>query len=633
MTDFGSLNHIVTSRNHDVLIDIMQESSNLRTANCMGSLTDCSITRNLTREHNYFSENFKQNVVFPNDFMEQNARSSSSESFISDISLIQDPISEDRGIESLLATSTDSKVTLTDPCYQVTDESSLTGSLDISKMSSSFEKNHFEVSSPDSAFSEGSLNDFESDDNTRIETLINQLMSNSEDLQSDISNYLQSDIPSSEEIASFDIDTFFSSDFMNGDLFSGNPNASICTSSYRETPNLFDNKLKPLFDDFVSSSKDIAESNDIPEATSSTGTFDHGFKSSTEQSLFGSSSADMFESTSYFDDMDYLIPMVNENSKSSESTSSSSSSSTFSAASQTVASSTSSSNSTPSSSSSSSSSTYSRNILLTCRKQINCFREPERRLSNEHSYNAPKLFVKPGSKIGSLSKKLQTYSHDKDKDKESRTNSRLRLQSHSDPSVVIQRHSDYNQIKTSRSAKKKDMFAAPEVISKGNCLRKVLTGHLSHPLSSTSSNPVSNQRQPTFVQSASLHRKTDSRYFGNVNSMKETAVASQSSTADPKKHIFKTPLPSQAFRSERGDVSELEKYLRGMIPINGDNAGQSSPAGSNIGSSSCNSKNWNGVQKTNTSFLYKLLTGEISQELYREIDRKLRETETASIIS
>ncbi|CAE1247196.1 unnamed protein product [Acanthosepion pharaonis] len=206
--------------------------------------------------------------------MEQNARSSSSESFISDISLIQDPISEDRGIDSLLATSTDSKVTLTDPCYQVTDESSLTGSLDISKMSSSFEKNHFEVSSPDSAFSEGSLNDFESDDNTRIETLINQLMSNSEDLQSDISNYLQSDIPSSEEIASFDIDTFFSSDLMNGDIFS-----------------------------------DIAESSDIPEPTSSTGTFDHGFKSSTEQSLFGSSSADMFESTSYFDDMDYLIPM------------------------------------------------------------------------------------------------------------------------------------------------------------------------------------------------------------------------------------------------------------------------------------------------------------------------------------
>ena len=609
-------------------MDIMQESNNLRTADCMGSLTECSITRNLAREHNYFSENFKQNVVFPNDFMEQNGRSSSSDadSFISDISLIQDPISEERGIESLLSRPADTKITLTDPCYQVADESSLTGSLDISKMSSSFDKSHFEVSSPDSAFSEGSLNDFESDDNTRIESLINQLMSNSQDLQSDISNYLQSDIPSSEEIASFDIDTFFNSDFMNGDLFSGDPNASICTSSYRETPNLFDNKLKPLFDDFVSSSKDIAESSDIPEPSSGTGRFDNGYKSSSEQSLFGSSSADMFESTSYFDDMDYPISMISESQKTSESiptssSSSSSSSSTFSAPSPTQASSCS--NSTPSTSSN----TYSRNILLTCRKQIDCFREPQSRFSSEHSYNTPKIFLKSGSKTGSLSKKLQMYSYDKDKDKESRTNSRVRLQSHTDPSVVTQRHSDYNQNKASRGAKKKDVFATPDtpgVISKGSCLRKVLTGHLSHPLSSTSSNSASTQRQSTFVQSASLHRKTD-RYFGNIHTTKENSAASQISTTDPKKHVFKTPLPSQALRSDRGDVSELEKYLRGMIPMNGDNAGQNSPAG-------C-SKNWNGVQKTNTSFLYKLLTGEISQELYREIDRKLRETETASIIS
>ncbi|GAB1602505.1 uncharacterized protein LOC115230399 [Argonauta hians] len=457
-------------------------------------------------------------------------------------------------------------------------------------MTSPLDKNLSAVSSPDSAFSEGSMNDFDFEDNSQFETLISQIMYNSEDVQNDMMSYFQSETPSSEEIASFDVDNFFKSDLINDDFFSGDPNTSICNSVYHENPNTFENKLKPVFDDIAFSSRNISDATDnqltLGEINSA---FDQAFDQTFDQPLFGNQS-ELIESN-YLNDKDDPVSVFTDNQKQPEPTY------LF-----------------PNSSLSTAISSSLPSYHTKCRKLNNCFQETENKFCSEPNLG------KYTAKYNSVHTNIHGYFNDKQQD--NRTSTSMHLLSPTDSSSYgVDNSYNYNETKSSKSFKKKDVFAipkSPNVISKSSCLQKVLTGHLSCALSQNSFNfPQHQQRN---MQSSAFPNKTDSRYFSYVQGLKHKQSDKQVHISNSKKNIS-----SHRSSPKTENVSELEKYLRGIIPMGKDNGGLSY-----LGDTS---SKLNHMKKNKSTFLYKLLTGEISQELYSEIDCKLRETERANLAS
>lgn len=456
-------------------------------------------------------------------------------------------------------------------------------------MTSPLDKNLSAVSSPDSAFSEGSMNDFDFEDNSQFETLISQIMYNSEDVQNDMMSYFQSETPSSEEIASFDVDNFFKSDLINDDFFSGDPNTSICTSVYHENSSVFENKLKPVFDDIAFSSRNIADATDNQLSLGEiNNAFDQVFDHAFDQPLFGNQS-ELIESN-YLNDKDDPVSVFSDNQKNPEPTY------LF-----------------PNSSLSTAISSSLPSYHSKCQKLNNCFQECENKFCSEPNLG------KYAAKCNSVHANLHGYFSEKQGDNCSPA--QMHLLSPSDSSFGVDNSFNYNQTKSSKTFKRKDVFAipkSPNVISKTSCLQKVLTGHLSCALSPTSFNFP--QHQPRNLQSGAFPNKPDSRYFSYMQSLKHKQSDKQLHISNSKKNAS-----NNGNSPKRENVSELEKYLRGIIPMGKDSTGLSylSDASSKL----------NHMKKSKSTFLYKLLTGEISQELYSEIDYKLRETERANLAS